>query len=74
MLRPAASKKLFEDQNVESAEDIYRDLAGHLSWKSLKELERSLARQGVRLSVIDPANFSSAVIGIYDAVKQRQLL
>jgi uncharacterized protein (DUF58 family) len=74
MLRPAASKRLFEDQNVESAEDIYRDLAGHLSWKSLKELERSLARQGVRLSVIDPANFSSAVIGIYDAVKQRQLL
>jgi hypothetical protein len=49
-------------------------LAGHISWKRLKELERVLARQGVRLSVIDPANFSGALIGIYDAVKQRQLL
>ena len=74
MLRPASARRLFEDRDVETAEEIYRDLAGHISWKRLKELERSLARQGVRLSVIDPANFSSALIGIYDAVKQRQLL
>jgi uncharacterized protein (DUF58 family) len=74
MIRPASSKRLFENQDVDSAEDVYRDLAGHVSWKRLKELERSLARNGVRLSVIDPANFSSALIGIYDAVKQRQLL
>ncbi len=73
MIRPASARRLFEG-DVESAEDVYRDLAGHVSWKRLKELERSLARQGVRLSVIDPANFSSALIGIYDAVKQRQLL
>jgi uncharacterized protein (DUF58 family) len=74
MLRPASARPLFEDQDVETVEDVYRDLAGHLSWRRLKELERSLARQGVRLTVIDPANFSSALIGIYDAVKQRQLL
>jgi uncharacterized protein (DUF58 family) len=73
MIRPASAHRLFEG-DVESAEDVYRDLAGHISWKRLKELERVLARQGVRLSVIDPANFSSALIGVYDAVKQRQLL
>jgi uncharacterized protein (DUF58 family) len=74
MPRPASSKKLFENDDVESAEDVYRDLAGHIAWKRLKELEAMLARQGVRLSVIDPANFSVALIGIYDSVKQRQLL
>ena len=42
--------------------------------KRLKELEAVLARGGVRLSVIDAENFSSGLIGIYDAVKQRQLL
>lgn len=73
MMRPESARPLFGGE-VETAEDVYRDLAGHLSWKRLRELERSLARQGVRLSVIDPANFSSALIGIYDAVKQRQLL
>jgi uncharacterized protein (DUF58 family) len=73
MLRPAAVRRLFEGE-VETAEDVYRDLAGHIAWRRLKELESSLARSGVRLSVIDPANFSSALIGIYDSVKQRQLL
>jgi uncharacterized protein (DUF58 family) len=74
MLRPASARRLFEGDDVESAEDVYRDLAGHLSWKKLKELEVLLARGGVRLSVIDPANFSSSLIGVYDSVKQRQLL
>jgi len=74
MLRPGSARRLFEGDQVESAEDVYRDLAGHIAWKRLKELEAVLARQGVRLSVIDPANFSSALIGVYDAVKQRQLL
>jgi uncharacterized protein (DUF58 family) len=74
MLRPASAKRLFENDDVESAEDVYRDLAGHISWKRLKELEVSLARGGVRLSVIDPKSFSSGLIGIYDSVKQRQLL
>jgi len=73
MLRPASSHRLFEG-DVESAEDVYRELAGHIAWRRLKELEGSLARQGVRLSVIDPESFSSALIGIYDSVKQRQLL
>lgn len=74
MLRPASAHPLFERDDVETAEDVYRDLAGHISWKRLKELEASLARQGVRLSVIDPERFSSALMGIYDSVKQRQLL
>jgi hypothetical protein len=73
MLRPVSATRLFEG-DVETAEDVYRDLAGHIAWRRLKELEASLARQGVRLSVIDAEGFSSALIGIYDSVKQRQLL
>ena len=74
MLRPASAKPLFTDDQVETADDVYRDLAGHLSWRRLKELESTLARGGVRLSVIDPEHFTSGLIGIYDSVKQRQLL
>lgn len=73
MLRPASSKRLFEG-DADTAEDVYRRLAGHIAWRRLKELEASLARQGVRLQVIDPESFSSALIEIYDSVKQRQLL
>jgi uncharacterized protein (DUF58 family) len=73
MLRPVSAKRLFEG-DVESVEDVYRGLAGHVAWRRLEELKALLARQGVRLSVIDAEGFSGALIGIYDSVKQRQLL
>ena len=74
MLRPKAAHPLFEDARVESSEDIYRQLAGHLAWKHLRELERTLARQGVRLALIEPEKIAGSLIGLYDEVKQRQLL
>ena len=74
MLRPRSAQPLFQDAGVSSSEDIYRHLAGHLAWKRLRELEATLARQGVRLALIDPERFGSGLIGLYDEVKQRQLL
>ena len=61
-------------RSVESSEDIYRQLAGHLAWKQLRELESTLARQGVRLALLDPERFEAGLIRLYDEVKQRQLL
>ena len=60
MLRPVSAHRLFEG-DVENVEDVYRGLAGHIAWRRLKELEVSLARQGVRLSVIDAEGFSERV-------------
>ncbi len=74
MLRPPSAQPLFQDPEVESAGDIYRQLAGHVSWKRLRELEMLLARRGVRLSLLDPDKFSAGLIRLYDEVKQRQLL
>lgn len=74
MLRPRAARPLFEDADVASADDVYRQLAGHLVWRKLRELETSLARQGVRLALLDPESFTGSLIGLYDEVKQRQLL
>jgi uncharacterized protein (DUF58 family) len=74
VLRPKAAQPLFHDAQVESADDIYRSLAGHLSWKRLRELEATLGRQGVRLALLDPNKVGSSLIGLYDEVKQRQLL
>jgi uncharacterized protein (DUF58 family) len=74
MLRPKSARPLFENGDVTSSADIYRHLAGHLAWRRLRELESTLARQGVRLALIDPERFGSGLIGLYDEVKQRQLL
>jgi hypothetical protein len=74
MLRPPAAQPLFRDPNVTVAGDIYRQLAGHIAWKRLRELESTLGRRGVRLALLDPDKFSSGLIRLYDEVKQRQLL
>lgn len=74
MLRPPSAQPLFHDPRVESSADIYRQLAGHISWKRLREVEATLGRRGVRLALLDPEKFSSGLIRLYDEVKQRQLL
>jgi uncharacterized protein (DUF58 family) len=74
MLRPPSAQPIFQDGLVDSTNDIYRQLAGHISWKRLRELESTLARRGVRLALLDPDKFSSGLVRLYDEVKQRQLL
>ncbi len=74
MLRPPSVQPLFHDSNVESPGDIYRQLAGHISWRRLRELESQLARAGIRLTLLDADGFSTGLIRLYDEVKQRQLL
>ena len=74
MPRPGWAKPLFQDAHVESARDVYRQLAGHLSWKRLRETEAALARIGVRLTLIDPEQFGGGLIRVYEEIKQRQLL
>ena len=49
MLRPPSAQPLFHDPNVNVPGDIYRQLAGHISWKRLRELESTLGRRGVVL-------------------------
>jgi len=73
-LRPASAQPLFQDAMIESAEDIYRALAGHLAWSRLRELQRAMARQGVHLALLEPASFAANLVNLYDDVKQRQLL
>jgi uncharacterized protein (DUF58 family) len=74
MPRPESARPLFDDDRTESPAEIYSRLAGHLSWRRLRELEHVLSRQGVRLALLDPAHFSTGLIALYDEVKQRQLL
>jgi hypothetical protein len=59
---------------VETSRDVYHQLAGHLAWRKLHELERMLARQGVRMTLFAPDHFAASLIGLYDEIKQRQLV
>jgi uncharacterized protein (DUF58 family) len=73
MIRPRRAAPLFTEP-AESVEEVAENLAGHLSWHSLKQLESAARRSGVHLHLAEAATFHQELVGLYDEVKQRQLL
>ena len=74
MIQPAGARPLFTDDKVENADGLYDRLGGHLRWRQLRELEKTLQRRGVRFAQLDPDKFSAQLVTQYLGVKQRQLL
>lgn len=74
MLRPSSARPLFHDGEIDSPDDIYSALAGHLGWSRLHELQSQLATHGVHLALLEPQTFAENLVNLYDDVKQRQLL
>jgi uncharacterized protein (DUF58 family) len=65
---------MFSDSNVASVDDLYERLGGHMSWHSLRELEKVLQRRGVRFSLLKNERLSAELVSQYLNVKRRQLL
>ena len=75
MLRPPGVAQLFSDgSKVESDDDLYAKLGGHLAWRALREFEITMRRKGVRVTLFSPETVATQVVGLYQEVKQRQLL
>ena len=76
MLRPPAVAQLFSGgaSPVASDDDLYARLGGHLAWRALREFEITMRRKGVRLTLFSPETVATQVVGLYQEVKQRQLL
>ena len=74
MLQPPGVKPLFSNPAVESLDDIYEELGGHLRWQKLRELQKVLRRLGVQFSLLKNERMSAELVSQYLSVKQRQLL
>lgn len=74
MLRPSLATPLFTSPTVHNVDDLYQHLAGHLQWWKLKELDRTLARRGVQLILLNQEELSAGLVSQYLAIKRRQLL
>ena len=71
---PPGARPLFSDPAVEGPPGIHRALAGHQTWQHLRETQRKLQRQGVRLTAMGTERLSLQVITQYLEIKQRQML
>ncbi len=74
MARPEGAQPLFWGKAPDSADDVYRDLAGHLLWNKLRELGKELEHRGVRFAMLDPGKAGVQLASLYADIKQRQLL
>jgi uncharacterized protein (DUF58 family) len=73
-LKPAGADPLFKNPDVNSIDDIYRRLGGHLVWRHLREIERQLHRRGVGFNQFENENLCVDLVTQYMSVKQRQAL
>jgi uncharacterized protein (DUF58 family) len=72
-IRPEAVEPLFT-RAASSLDDVYGQIGGHLRWKGLKETEAALRRAGVHFRLVEQPTLSRQLAGLYDEIKQRQLL
>ncbi len=74
MIAPLAVQPLFSEGAIEDPDEIYRKLAGHLSWTKLQDLQRVLTRKGVQLHVVSNDQLSLRLVSYYMDLKRRQTL
>jgi uncharacterized protein (DUF58 family) len=74
MVQPPGVHPLFTQPDVETIDDLYRQLGGHFHWHNLRELQMVLQRRGVRFSLLANERLAVDLVSQYIDVKQRQLL
>ncbi len=74
MPQPPTAAPLFSTTKLGSSDELYRHLAGHLTWHQLRELQQKLRLQGVRLMLVKDERLSADLVSHYLDVKRKQLL
>jgi uncharacterized protein (DUF58 family) len=74
MIRQPGTTLMFTNPDLESVDDLYEQIGGHLRWQKLRQLEKTLQRRGVRFSLIENERLSADVVSQYLGIKQRQLI
>lgn len=73
--RPPGAEPAFSPRRpVQTGDDLYAALGGHLRWQRLRELEQGLRRHGVRFAVSDHDAMTGLLIRQYLDIKSRQLI
>jgi len=74
MLKPVGAEPLFSNPSVNSTDDIYQKLGGHLLWRHLRETEKYLRRHGIGFYLLQNENLCLDLVSQYLSVKRRQIL
>jgi uncharacterized protein (DUF58 family) len=73
-LQPAGVNRMFDGPRPETVSDIYSALAGHLSWKKMREFGTAIQTQGAELALCSAATIYADLTNRYQQIRQRQRL
>jgi uncharacterized protein (DUF58 family) len=74
MLQPNDAEPLFSSPSVNSTDDIYQKLGGHLLWRHLRETGKFLQRHGIGFYPLQNENLCIDLVSQYLTIKRRQIL
>jgi len=74
MINPLGSRPVFSGPEVESIDDMYKRLGGHISWQNLQETKRRLKHNGIQFNQADNEEFCLKLVSNYLNIKGRQVL
>lgn len=74
MITPPGLGPLFSNADVATKEDLYVELANHIQWHNLREMQSVLHKRGVTLSLLENETLCPELISQYINVKRRQVL
>ena len=74
MLKPVGAEPVFTNPNVNSVDEIYQKLGGHLVWRHLRDTEKFLHRHGIGFYLLQDENLCTNLVSQYLTVKKRQVL
>lgn len=73
-LRASEVAPLFTGAEAQTADDVYRRLAGHTRWAEMRTLAQRLKPLGVSTLLLDNESMAAQLVGHYMEVKARQAL
>ena len=74
MINPGLANPLFTTPDVQSVDDIYRNLGGHIIWEKLYDTEKKLKKRGIGFSILDNEKMNIQLISQYLNIKKKQIL
>jgi uncharacterized protein (DUF58 family) len=74
MISPVGVEPLFGPTPVETPDDLYDRLGGHLRWQALEEAGSRLRHRGIRFLSADQNDLVPRLVSEYLTIKRRQLL
>jgi uncharacterized protein (DUF58 family) len=74
VLKPEIAGPIFSKGEVNSVDDIYERLGGHMIYNRLEESKKMLKRHNAFLHYLENEKMSAQLVSRYLAVKQRQAL